>query len=953
MKRILVLMVLSSILVSPGTAGGQDAYAQELANSIPSTSNNGQASDPNREPASALRLTPARTQPGEEVAPLSPAAAADLGDWSNTAALACILPLGAAYNFFFAGSLVAKPPPLDFPPTMAAFSANLALKYCAPWLDPPPDQVVADEGSCQAEFAQTRIKGKYSNFFGFPSPLGDLYYGKQWGEIGTPDVLHWSTDVNVDVIHPGDFDSGSSSLTLPVGINRLTWRGVTLIHPLDYIPIYIPGLGADRETLRMVLNGVKTVGDKIIRFAAPEKPNPAGIYNLETQYIAVTDFVRPTISTSMQHVTVEAIEPGGVTRRTLLSALRPTITFGDNCDENPTLTPTGEPEFAAVGDTFDVTWTVRDDGPHGLSGGYNERSLVQTVAITDTKPPIVLAPPSIVTETHALPAPILQGNPAVFDLADLNPTVTHDALAQPGVVAGPDGPEFPAGKTYVTWTAEDGAGNRTSVTQLVNVKTPGSNLAPVARNQTGDDAVEAISFEPVTVTVKADDGDLDPLWFSVDNQPQNGFFHAPLLPYFIEDYRLANYQDISFKEYCDDPDHRSQYIPTNWPVDASFMAVADDGRTCVHDNGYIRCGFDGAVSQSYRIAVFHPDGSWDRVTSSFNVKNIYMDWRNGYLFETSHNVGGTFDWIRQYDLDLNLVNKYRMDYAIPVMREPKQGFVDQQGIIYMTDGFIHRGTADLRLYNANVGDRPALLADYSLPGVVWNDLELDSEGNLYASAAKQSGDTGVNRVYKFTPATLEADGSFQPGELIGWLGKCDYGPGCDVANQRSFGFSCLDETLTSEPTCGVDADNFGSAPGQFHSPRGIALDPNDILYVTDFYNQRVQRFTSDGLFAGQAVSECDGSCFVLGDFGWPEDVTVNTDHFYVLDEYADLLHVFETSTIQSFSDNEATIVYQSENNFVGTDLFEYRATDGLATSDAGTVEIDVSHSFRPPPRTMI
>jgi CSLREA domain-containing protein len=948
-KRFLFLLMFALALTAPMTAVAQDAPVQPPADANPLGSDQTRGAPTGTESLPrALRLTPPRAGADQSLGALAPTETGDLGDWSNTAALACILPLGAVYNFSFGASLVAKPPPLDFPPTMAAFSANLALKYCAPWLEPPPDQVVADEGSCQAEFVQTRTSGKYSNILGSPSPFGDLYYGKQWGEIGTPDVLHWSTQVDVSVSYPGSYDAGSSRLTLPVGLNLLTWRGTTLIHPLDYIPIYIPGLGADRELLRTVLNGVVFVGDKVIRFASPAYPNPAGIYNTESQRIAVTDFVRPTISASMDHVAVEAIEPGGVTRRTLLSAIRPTITFGDNCDVRPTLTPAGVPDFAPVGDSFEITWTVRDHGPHDLNGGYNENSLVQTVTIADTKPPIVLAPPSIVTETATLPAAVALGQPAVFDLADLKPAVSNDALLQPGVVAGPDGPRFPAGKTTVTWTAEDDAGNRTTVTQLVNVKTPGSNHTPVAQSQSGGDAVDAISFEPVTITVQADDTDLDPLWFSVENQPENGFFHAPLLPYFIQDYRLANFQDISFLDYCADPDHRSEYVPTNWPVDAAFMAVADDGTTYVHDQGLVRCGFDGAVYADYRIAVFRPDGTWISVPSSFDMKNMYVDWRNGYLFATYHNVGGTFDWIRQYDLDLNLVDEYRMDDADPSFREPTQGFIDQQGIIYVTDGFIYRGAAKLQLYDANAGENPVLLADYSLPGVVWNDLALDSEGYLYASAGKQTGNTGINRVFKFSPASFDAEGAFHPGELIGWLGKCDYGPGCDVANGRSFGFSCLDDTLTDTPTCGVDADNFGTAPGQFHSPRGIALDPNDILYVTDYYNRRVQRFTPDGLFAGQAVSECDGSCFVLGDFGSPEDVTVNSDHFYVLDDEADLLHVFQTSTINSLRDDAATIVYQSENNFVGTDRFTFGATDGLATSDAVTVEIAVSRNYRPP-----
>ena len=276
------------------------------------------------------------------------------------------------------------------------------------------------------------------------------------------------------------------------------------------------------------------------------------------------------------------------------------------------------------------------------------------------------------------------------------------------------------------------------------------------------------------------------------------------------------------------------------------------------------------------------------------------------------------------------------------MREPKNAALDDQGILYLTDGFAQFGSGSkLWLYQVPLYPDPSdivypvFLGDYTIPDTVMQDLALDSQGNLYAS--EREGD----RIYKWSPATLAADGSFTPGQLIGWLGRCDSGPGCDQANDRSFGYSC------SDATCSVSTTG-GSGPGQFDFPRGIALDNNDILYVTDSINQRVQRFTPDGYFAGQAVSECDGSCFVLGDFGAPKQVSVNSSHFYVLDEYTDLLHVFETTPLTRIDGQTAQIVYQSANNFVGSDSFTFRATDGLASSAPATVQVDVTRNFRPP-----
>ena len=38
----------------------------------------------------------------------------------------------------------------------------------------------------------------------------------------------------------------------------------------------------------------------------------------------------------------------------------------------------------------------------------------------------------------------------------------------------------------------------------------------------------------------------------------------------------------------------------------------------------------------------------------------------------------------------------------------------------------------------------------------------------------------------------------------------------------------------------------GSEPGEFHFPIGIAINAADEVFVTDFYNERVQKFNADG-----------------------------------------------------------------------------------------------------------
>ena len=42
----------------------------------------------------------------------------------------------------------------------------------------------------------------------------------------------------------------------------------------------------------------------------------------------------------------------------------------------------------------------------------------------------------------------------------------------------------------------------------------------------------------------------------------------------------------------------------------------------------------------------------------------------------------------------------------------------------------------------------------------------------------------------------------------------------------------------------------GDRPGEFYSPISIAIDPRDVVYVSDLNNARLQRFTAEGAYLG-------------------------------------------------------------------------------------------------------
>ena len=80
-------------------------------------------------------------------------------------------------------------------------------------------------------------------------------------------------------------------------------------------------------------------------------------------------------------------------------------------------------------------------------------------ATADRTPPSITAPADVTAEATAVLTAVDTGRPVVSDNADPSPSVSGDASAK-----------FPLGRTVVTWTATDSAGNRATATQTVTVR---------------------------------------------------------------------------------------------------------------------------------------------------------------------------------------------------------------------------------------------------------------------------------------------------------------------------------------------------------------------------------------------------------------------------------------------------------------------------------------------------
>ena len=919
------------------------------------------------------------------------------------------------------------------------------------------------------------LNGEFAKFYFITDPLNSTaVQPNYWGDLGTPDIHHYNSEVFVVMKHPGE-RTDWDTVELQAGSHSVFWTADTLLDSADLVWIPdVSGLGstkkkakkeAAKKTWKQKIKGwyklaknaakdvytdiaknkakktkkkLKAYGKKKIEEKAKEKSITSaaafvldnyflqgyvhGKTTRDTQGIFIIDAVSPTITGHDTIIEVEALEPGGVSSGKHLNNLRNLLNVNDNCDPDPdmrSLTARFWPlSLQENGDSIpsDIEWTASDKGAASATGGVNSTSVTQQVRVVDTKPPILVAPPPVIMEIEASETMnVSLGMPEVFDVADLRPTISNDGPAT-----------FGQGVHYVNWTATDFSGNVSEATddsvQIVNLKEPGTNNLPSANSIVGSDAIDAISYEPVKITVTGQDPDQDPLWFSIDQEPEDGFFVAPLYPYFIDDYRMtarysaqiaaAEGEEFAWElaqntgamkdymsELCADGT-KPEDLPIDFVNGIEYIGVDDDGYTYIYDRFYNVCGQGSTIAPKTdtRISVWDRDGEfvgqkeWIGSDGGGNLHSVKFNFNRGTVISVqsqSTTTGSGVLKISNIQVEnqdapiadshtYNLLNEINAVYVgeneekrVPKFRNGgAAAFDNTNNILYIIGqkNYANKGLVALQpapcnnsgkdgpedclelidvLVHSNTiidstqsGPFPGIGAD-AMKLSTMNDIALDSTGAVHVISQ--------NRIYKFGPATTAADGSITVGEFVGWMGACDSGENCDYINQRSIGYSCTDET------CFNDSVNYGSRPGQFDNPTALAFDPNDVLYVADTDNARVQRFSNEGFFAGEAVSTGDGDGFVLGDFGNPKNIVVNQGSFYVLDTQADIVHVFDASVIHGIDETSAWVEYQSENNFVGTDSFTFVSSDGFRnsdgetlTSDPATVEVNVTRNFRPP-----
>lgn len=958
-------------------------------------------------------------------------------------AIACNAAFGLTYQVAFTLALV--PSPLSEGFNATAYASNLALKFCPTVLEPPPDLAGAPStGECHIELEQEHMFDKVVNVLGWTRQ-----YEGNWGEVGTPFVYQHNTEVDVALLYDTPTPSSAIRLDLdywlqtasfeatdrifmqcddrngsqefsqldgagpsyrcpyvkdrtlrfPQGVNTLLWRTHVRLSPTDLI--YIPGLpsGAKGQPWSGLILDVLTetlVGISDVIFSGWRTRNTRDVYQTLTVYdedppvIVPQPFSDGRITANLVgdviEVTIEADEAGGVSRSRYVELLKSMYDVSDPCDRSTSMLPGFPTEAletfwpvstAASPAAFEITWTARDPGPNRV-GLSNETQAVMRVEVVDNQPPVIVPPDDIVEVTTGTVSEL--GQPLVFDFVDLAPTVSNDAALPLGF-----------GLNFVTWTVTDASGNSDSAVQLVNVKA--SNLAPSPIAQTGIDRVEAVSFEPTPIRLEAIDPDGDPVRFRIDSVPENGFFVAPLYPYFIEDFRIEeSASDAELEALCL-PDPTGNY-QLEFPSDPRFFTVNDRGDTFVADMGSIECRNPPTVFlRQQRLARFDPDGNL--VATQTNVgftefQEVDFDFSSGLVVTTQTLPSTGQGFIKVYDTDLNEIRGFSLTNVedtngncIPFSVEgcfisfAQSAIADGRGLLYVMDytGRIFAledewdpsdpGTVFVDYLSDDVEDDPATWVDAEA-------LAVDSEGFIYAARN--------DRIYKYGPSRAISPSRTIPGDFIGWLGRCDVDLAagdqavCDVGNRRSLGFSCNDELCGVIDAFNADEEAFceagavldatsGCRSGQFRgTPRGVDIAPDGTIYVADSGNERIQRFSPDGFFAGQARSTGSGAGFVVGDFGSPQNVSVNSSRFYVLDPDTNLLHISVLTPFVEIGPDYADLEYQSTNEFGCIDPadcidgFSFSVSDGVRDPATGRpirtasadVEIGVVRNFRPP-----
>jgi len=165
------------------------------------------------------------------------------------------------------------------------------------------------------------------------------------------------------------------------------------------------------------------------------------------------------------------------------------------------------------------------------------------------------------------------------------------------------------------------------------------------------------------------------------------------------------------------------------------------------------------------------------------------------------------------------------------------------------------------------------------------DIAVDSQDNIIVASSPETDST--------YPTIIKISSDFTSLEsIVVTDGENSYGfSGIDIDNSNKMYLTTTDHLLlicNSDGTIAKSIGGFGSAPQQFNQPKGLAVDSEGRILVSEYANSRVQILDADGnhlSFIGSAETP-------HGFFHYPGSIDHYNDEIYVADTNNSRVEVF-------------------------------------------------------------
>ena len=216
-------------------------------------------------------------------------------------------------------------------------------------------------------------------------------------------------------------------------------------------------------------------------------------------------------------------------------------------------------------------------------------------------------------------------------------------------------------------------------------------------------------------------------------------------------------------------------------------------------------------------------------------------------------------------------------------------------------------------------DSPDVSGVYAAPAVI--DLSGGSANIFYTLNSSENGHVSLEIYSESGSMVRKIDGGYQAGGSynLSWDGKDE-----NAMQVPNGVYRAGVRYVISNYAVAAEWGGFGSKQGQINGPSDVAVDDEGNVYVTEYYNHRIQKFSPSGNFLLQWGGEGSGE----GQFLYPSGVVVSGGIVYVVD--------FGNSRVQMFSTDGGFI---GQWGSAGSGDGQFNMPHGIAVDSKGNVYV--------------